>query len=81
MQPFMVVTMLLCIAKEVLSKQATFNNILYTEVSSQLFHSLSIVFFCLQIPSTNPQGCPSFSFMYVGDMLHSSQRDTNFLVT
>ena len=37
--------MLLCIAKEVLVKQTTFNNTLRTEVSSKLFYSLTIVFF------------------------------------
>ena len=37
--------MLLCIAKEALVKQTTFTNILYIEVSSKLFYSLTIVFF------------------------------------
>ena len=36
---------LLCIAKEAHFEQAAFNNLLCTEVSSQLFYSLSIVIF------------------------------------
>ena len=37
--------MLLCTAKEVLSKQTVFNNILCTEVSSKLFYSLTVMIF------------------------------------
>ena len=37
--------MLLCTAKEALVKQTAFTNILCTEVSSNLFYSLNIVFF------------------------------------
>ena len=54
---------LLCISKKVHFKQTTLNNLLYTEVSSQLFYSLSIVFFPV---STKFQGYPSFLFAYVG---------------
>ena len=70
---------LLCIAKETHFEQTTFNNLSHTEVSSQLFYSLSIVFFS-QILSTKPQGYTSFSFPYVGTRPYSSQRDTHFLV-
>ena len=37
--------MLLCTAKEALVKQTAFTNILRTEVSSKLFHSLTIMSF------------------------------------
>ena len=37
--------MLLCTAKEVIFKQTALNNILHTEVSSQLVYSLSTILF------------------------------------
>ena len=74
MQPFMVVIMLLSIAKEVLSKQATFNNILYTEVSSQLFYSLSIVFFVSKFPLLTLKAVLHFHYVCWGHASFESKR-------
>ena len=69
--------MLLCTAKEVLVKQT---NVLYTEVSSNLFYSLTIVFFPTNSLDKASKLLLIFAHVCKGHTPFPTQRDRLFLI-